>query len=71
MRQGKVEKQPSVEDKYTTLRLVDSTSLVWTASSPVTLTASGECSSADQTWKIVNCRSTQVKAADTTILPTA
>lgn len=65
MHQGKVEKQPSVEDRYTTLRLVENNSLVWTASSPVNLTASCKCSGANQTWKIVSCRSAQVKATDT------
>ena len=65
MHQGIVEKQPSVEDKYMTLHLVDDNSLVWNASSPVNLTASGTRSSADQTWKIVNCRSAQVTTTDT------
>lgn len=64
MHQGKVEKQPSVEDKYMALRLVDNTSLVWTASSPVDLRASAWSSSAQQTWKIVNSRSAQVQSAN-------
>ena len=71
MYQGKVEKQPLVKDRYMTLQLADNTSLVWTASSPLHLTASSGCSSPDQTCKIVNCRGAQITAADSHMLSTA
>ena len=68
MLQGKLSKQPSVDEKHLPVRLVDNTNLVWTAQvqlvdgtrKPGHVTASAWCSSPDQIWKIVNAKSVEV-----------